>query len=138
MTVVGGPDFRLEEDVLTGYAGAADALADLALVAVSGGGIDVPVADAQRGLDRVGGLLRGGLEDAQTDGGQFDAVVQGQQWCTHGVQSMRSGPEQTGSARATREERPGVSSPARGFGRERDGRVVVLAGFRLPADRRFR
>ena len=48
-----------EEDLLAGYAREPDALADLALVAVRGRGVDVAVAGAERDLD---GLLdRAGL-----------------------------------------------------------------------------
>jgi hypothetical protein len=59
VAVVADPDLGLDEHVRTVDAGTADALADLPLVAVRGGGVDVPVAGRQRGLDRRRRLLGG-------------------------------------------------------------------------------
>jgi hypothetical protein len=56
---VGDPDLRLQKDLVTGESGAADGLTDPAFVAIDGGGVDVTVADLQRGLDRGGGLSGG-------------------------------------------------------------------------------
>ena len=44
VAVVADPDLGLDEDLVAGDAGAVDGLADLALVAVRRGGVDVPVA----------------------------------------------------------------------------------------------
>jgi len=74
--VVGDPDLGLEEDVGAVEPGRTDRLADLALVAVGGGGVDVAVAGVERGSDRVAGLVGRRLKDAQAEGGQFDAVVE--------------------------------------------------------------
>ena len=74
--VVADPDLGLDEDLGAVDAGLGDGLADLALVAVRGGGVDVPVAGRQRGLDGRTGLLGRGLEYAQADGGDLYAVVQ--------------------------------------------------------------
>ena len=76
VAVVADPDLGLDEHVGTVEAGAADAFADLPLVAVGGGGVDVPVAGSKRGLDGRRRLLRGALEDAQPEGGHRDAVVE--------------------------------------------------------------
>src|SRR5699024_5937993 len=78
--VVGQPDNRLEEQLVTVAAGAAPALAHLALVEVRGGGVDMTVAGAQCRLDGAGGLLGRRLEDAEAEGGQGDVVVQRQSW----------------------------------------------------------
>jgi len=50
VAVVTDPDLGFDEDVLAIDATAADGIADTALVAVRSGGVDVAVADAQRGL----------------------------------------------------------------------------------------
>ena len=78
VAVVGDPDLGLEEDVGAVEAGGADRVADLALVAVGGGGVDVAVAGVERGADGVAGLVGRRLEDAEAEGGQLDAVVEGQ------------------------------------------------------------
>ena len=52
-------------------------LADLALVAVRGRGVDVAVAGAQRRLDASAVVVGRGLEDAEPEGRHLDAVVQG-------------------------------------------------------------
>jgi short chain dehydrogenase len=60
--------------------GVVDGLADLALVAVGGGGVDVPIADIERGANGVSGLLGGCLEDAQVslnDGSRYGSCPAG-------------------------------------------------------------
>ena len=74
--VVADPDLGLDEHVGTVEARVADALADLPLVAVRRGGVDVPVAGRQRRLDGRRRLLRRALEDAQSEGGHRDAVIE--------------------------------------------------------------
>ena len=76
VAVVTDPDLGLQEHLRTIQARAADAFTDLPLVAVRGGGVDVPVAGSKRGLDRGRGLLGGALEDAQAKGWHCDAVVE--------------------------------------------------------------
>ena len=76
VAVVADPDLRLDDDVVAGHTGAADGVADLALVAVGGGSVDVAVARLQRSRDGGTGLLRRCLEDPQPDGGHLDLVVQ--------------------------------------------------------------
>ena len=78
VAVVADPDLGLDEDLVAGQAGAVDGLADLALVAVRRGGVDVPVAGRERRLDGCAGLVGRGLEDPEPEGGHLDAVVQGQ------------------------------------------------------------
>ena len=56
--------------------GGGDRRPDARLVAVGGGGVDVPVADRQRLLDRLLRLLGRDLEDAEPELGDLDAVVQ--------------------------------------------------------------
>ena len=51
-------------------------VADLALVAVGGGGVDVPVADGEGRLDRADRLVGRRLEDAEAEHRQLDVVVQ--------------------------------------------------------------
>ena len=85
VAVVADPDLGLDEDVGAVDPGRAEALADLALVAVRGGRVDVPVASRQRGFDGLRGHLGGGLEHAETEGRHHDAVVQGE---VHGHVSM--------------------------------------------------
>src|SRR4051812_6478256 len=51
VAVVADPQLGGDEDLVAVDAGAADALPHLALVVIGGGGVDQPVADAQRGLD---------------------------------------------------------------------------------------
>ena len=60
VAVVADPDLRLDEDLVAGEAGGLDGLADLALVAVGGGGVDVPVAGARGPLPRRRGSRRAG------------------------------------------------------------------------------
>ena len=51
-------------------------MSDGFLVLVRGGGIDVPVADLESVSDGLLGLVRGDLEDAETDDRHFRTVVQ--------------------------------------------------------------
>ena len=53
-----------------------DGLADLALVAVGRRRVDVPVPGRERGTHGVAGLVRGRLEDAETERGHLDSVVE--------------------------------------------------------------
>jgi hypothetical protein len=76
VAVVADPDLCLEEHLVAGDVGAADAFADLSLVAVGGGRVDMTVPEAQGLLDRGGRDIGRGLEDAEPDGGHRDAVVQ--------------------------------------------------------------
>ena len=76
VSVVADPDLGLQEDLRAVQAGAVHRLADLALVAVGRGGVDVPVPGVERGADGVAGLVGGRLEDAEAEGGHLDAVVQ--------------------------------------------------------------
>ena len=76
VSVVADPDLGLQEHVRTIQARAVDRFADLALVAVGRGGVDVPVPRAERGPDGVSGFVGGRLEDAEAEGGHRDAVVQ--------------------------------------------------------------
>jgi hypothetical protein len=78
VAVVGDPDLGLEEDVGAVEAGGADRVADLALVAVGGGGVDVAVAGVERCADGVARLVGRRLEDAEAESGQLDPVVEGQ------------------------------------------------------------
>ncbi len=63
--VVGDPDLGLDENVGPAESGAADRLADLALVAVSRRSVDKPVTGGQRGLDSGDRLIRRRLEDPE-------------------------------------------------------------------------
>lgn len=56
--LVGVVELRREEDLLAGYARVLDSLADLALVAVRGRSVDVPVARLQGDLDGLLNLAR--------------------------------------------------------------------------------
>jgi hypothetical protein len=76
VAVVADPDLRLEEHLVAGDARAADAFADLSLVGVGGGRVDMTVAEVEGFLDRGGRDVGRGLEDAEPDGGHRDAVVQ--------------------------------------------------------------
>ena len=76
VAVVADPDLRLDEHVVAGDAGAADPLADLALVAVRRGRVDEAIGLCESGLDGARGLVRRALEHAQAEGGHLDPVVQ--------------------------------------------------------------
>jgi hypothetical protein len=76
VAVVADPDLGLYEDVIAGDARAADAFADLTLVEVRGGRVDVTVAEAQGLLDRGGRDVGRGLKDAEPDGRQLHTVVE--------------------------------------------------------------
>ena len=79
VAVVADPDLRLDEHLVAVDAGAADALADLALVAVGGGGVDQPVADGERRLDGGTVVSSGGVwKTPSPRAGHLDAVVQGE------------------------------------------------------------
>ena len=67
VAVVADPDLGLQEDLRPVQTGAAHRLADLALVAVGGRGVDVSVAGAECRLDGVAGLVRGRLEDTEAE-----------------------------------------------------------------------
>ena len=88
--VVADPQLGGDEDLVAGDAGAADALADLALVVVGGGRVDQPVAVTERRLDGGRRLLGRALEDAEAEGGDGDAVAQRQ--CRGRRGAQRRGP----------------------------------------------
>ena len=71
VSVVADPDLGLQEHLERSRLGAVDRLADLALVAVGRGGVDVPVPGVERGADGVAGLVGGRLEDAEAEGGHL-------------------------------------------------------------------
>jgi hypothetical protein len=77
VAVVADPDLRLEEHLIAGDARAADAVADLALVCVGGGRVDVTVSQAQGLLDRGGRGIGRGLEDAEPQEGHLHTVIEG-------------------------------------------------------------
>jgi hypothetical protein len=79
ISVVADPDLCFHEHVGAVKAGAVDRLADLALVAVGGGGVDVPIPGVECSAHGVTGLVGGCLEDTEAEGRQLDAVVQGQE-----------------------------------------------------------
>jgi hypothetical protein len=83
VAVVGDPDLRLDEDLGAVEAGATDRLADLALVEVCRGGVDVSVPGGQRRLHGRDGLVRGRLKDAEADGRHLHAIVQLEQRSIH-------------------------------------------------------
>jgi hypothetical protein len=59
VSVVADPDLGLQEDLRPVHGEAVDRLADLALVAVSRRGVDVPVPGAECAADGVSGLVGG-------------------------------------------------------------------------------
>jgi hypothetical protein len=63
VAVIGDPDLRLDEDLGAVETGPTDRLADLPLVEVRRGGVDVAVAGGQRRLDGRDRLVRGRLEE---------------------------------------------------------------------------
>jgi hypothetical protein len=78
VAVVADPYLGLDEHLVAGQPRAADGFADLAFVAVGGGGVDEPVPGLQGRVHGVRGDLRRGLEHPEAEGGHLDAVVQGQ------------------------------------------------------------
>lgn len=84
IAVVADPDLRLDEDLVAGDARPADTFADLLLVAIGRGGVDVAIPDAQRLRDSIGRFLWRTLKDAESQGGHFHAIVQGLRECGHG------------------------------------------------------
>src|SRR5690606_9692925 len=76
VALVGVPQLRGEEDVLARDVRVGDGLADLALVAVCGSGVDAAVAGLERGGDGCHRLVGADLEDAETDLRHRYAVVQ--------------------------------------------------------------
>ena len=95
VAVVGDPDLRLEEHLGAVEARRAHRLADLALVAVGGGGVDVAVAGVERRRDGVAWSPRAGVwKTPRPSAGSVDAVVELQGGVVAGVivrVSSRSG-----------------------------------------------
>jgi len=92
VAVVADPELGDDEDLAAVDPGAPDRLADLALVAVGGGGVDERIAVRDRSLDRARRLLGRALEDAKSEGGHLDTVVQRQGRdgrCAQGVSSSK-------------------------------------------------
>jgi hypothetical protein len=83
VSVVADPDLGLQEDLRPVHLGAVHGLANLTLVAVGRGSVDVSVARGERGAHCVAGLVGRRLKDAESEDGQLDAVVQCQGRC-HG------------------------------------------------------
>src|SRR6185437_16714863 len=65
-----------DEDVLARHPAVGDGPADLALVLVYRGRVDVPVADLERGADRLVGLLTGDLPGAEAEHRDLDTTGQ--------------------------------------------------------------
>ena len=76
VALVGIPQLRDEEDVVAGHSGLGERPAGLGLVAVDGGGVDMAVARVQRGRHRAFGVLRRGLQNAESDLRDRITVVQ--------------------------------------------------------------
>ena len=76
VAVIGDPYLRLDEQLGPIDAACGDRGANLGLVEVRGGGVDHPVPERQGFLDRGLGFARRGLEDAEAERGQLDAVVE--------------------------------------------------------------
>lgn len=85
--VVGVVELGGQPDVGAGDARGAQAGADLGLVAVGGGRVEVAVAAAQGGLDGGLDLVGLGLPGAQADGGDLGARVEGVGFAGGGVSS---------------------------------------------------
>jgi hypothetical protein len=77
IAMVGVEALRRDEELGAVQPRRADGLADLRLVAVGLGGVDVAVADLDRGQDVPGRLLRRDLEDADAELGDGDVVGEG-------------------------------------------------------------
>ena len=71
-----GLEFRGEEDLGAGDAGGLEALADLGLVVVGEGGIDMAVTSAKSGLNGVLNLTGGGLPCAEANSRHLVARVE--------------------------------------------------------------
>ena len=78
--LVGVPALGRDEDVLPVQAGLGDRLADRALVAVRRRGVDMAVADLERGRDGGPGLVLGHQEDAEADLRDLRAVAEAEVW----------------------------------------------------------
>jgi len=76
VSVVADPDLGLKDDLRALHVRAVDGLADLALVAVGRGGVDVPVAGTECAADGIPGFVGGRLEDPEAEGRYLDAVVE--------------------------------------------------------------
>ncbi len=68
-----------------------NALANLALIAVSGGGVDVSIADAESRFDSTDRLVGWRLENAEAEDGHLDAVVQREGGSRRGHESPSQG-----------------------------------------------
>ena len=77
------PDLGLDEDLGARQTRAGDRLADAALIAIGGGGIDVAISDPQRFGDRRPCLVGRGLEHAIAERRHFNAIVEGKQGDGH-------------------------------------------------------
>jgi hypothetical protein len=76
-SVVADPDLGLQEDRRTATLRRVHRFANLALVTVRGGRVNVAVAGVERSRNRAARLVRRRLEDAESDRGHLDAVIQG-------------------------------------------------------------
>jgi hypothetical protein len=78
VAVVADPDLGLQEHLRPVQTRGGDGFADLPLVAVRGGGVDVAIPRFQSRRHCGPSLIRRGLEHTQPEAGQDDAVVQRQ------------------------------------------------------------
>jgi hypothetical protein len=76
VAVVADPHLGLDEHLGAVHARAANTLTHLTLVEVGGSGVDQPVADPERLLDRCRGDIRRRLEDTESDRRHLDTIVQ--------------------------------------------------------------
>src|SRR5439155_10790543 len=76
VAVVADPNLGLQEDVRAVQAGALYRFADLAFVSVACRRVDEAVAAFECRPDGVAGLVRGRLEDTETERGHLDTVVE--------------------------------------------------------------
>ncbi len=83
VAVVADPQLRLDEHLTPVKTGVPDGVADTGLVAVGGGGVDVPIPDPQRLRHCGRGLLGRRLEDPEPERGQRDLIVQSDRWNSH-------------------------------------------------------
>ena len=115
------PELGRDEDLLARQAGGGDRRPDPLLVAVGGGGVDVAVAGGERLLDHPLGVLRGHLEDPESELRDLDAVVERQRW-DHGL------PPSWSRARGrAAETRPSGRGRRRAQGRSESGSFCDLA-----------